>query len=364
MNTIAAFRRLLDHPGQWLPPLAIFSVVFAAGWLARRLLLRALRAWSSRTEGRPIEILADALRGPSLIWALILGAHLAVQASDLPQKQADLAGRALGILLILSLTLMGMRLARDLVRYHGGRIGGAAPVTTLAQNLAQAAVLILGILVLFGDNLGRITPILTALGVGGLAVALALQDTLSNLFAGFYVAVAGQIRLGDYIKLNTGEEGYVNDIGWRSTTIRGLGNNLVIVPNAKLAQAIVTNFCLPERRMWASVQVGVSYRSDPDHVERVLRDIAAQAAREIPGMLEEPAPSVAFDPGFGESALGFTLNYQVAEFASQFAVRHELRKRIFRRFQDEGIRMPFPTRTILLESPPSPEPPQSGQDKE
>jgi small-conductance mechanosensitive channel len=357
MNEIAAFRRLLDHPEQWIAPLAVFATVVAAGWLTRRLLLRALRAWSSRAESRPIGILTEALRGPSLIWALILGAHLAVEASDLSEKRADFAGRALGILLILSLTLLGMRLARELVRHYGGRFAGAAPVTTLTQNLAQAGVLILGVLVLFGDKLQRITPILTALGVGGLAVALALQDTLSNLFAGFYVAVAGQIRLGDYIKLNTGEEGYVTDIGWRSTTIRGLGNNLVIVPNAKLAQAIVTNFYLPERRMSASVQVGVSYQSDPDHVERVLLDIAARAAREVPGMLEEPAPSVAFDPGFGESTLGFTLNYQVAEFASQFAVRHELRKRIFRRFQEEGIRMPFPTRTILVDGPPLPEAP-------
>jgi small-conductance mechanosensitive channel len=357
MNAIAALRPLLNHPERWIAPLATFAIAFAAGWLARRLLLRALRAWSSRTESRAAGILAEAMRGPSLMWALILGAHLAMQASDLPEKQADLAARALGILLILSLTLMGMRLARDLVRYSGRHLAGAAPVTTLTQNLAQAGVLILGILVLFGDKLQRITPILTALGVGGLAVALALQDTLSNLFAGFYVSVAGQIRLGDYIKLNTGEEGYVTDIGWRSTTFRGLGNNLIIVPNAKLAQAIVTNFCLPEKRMSAGVQVGVSYASDPGHVERVLLEIAEQAAREVPGMLEEPAPSVAFDPGFGESALGFTLNYQVAEFASQFAVRHELRKRIFRRFREENIRMPFPTRTIFLEGGHSPAPP-------
>jgi len=356
MNAIAALRPLLDHPERWIAPLAIFAVVFAAGWLARRLVLRALRAWSAHAESRSAGILAKSLSGPSLMWAVILGAHLAVQASDLPEKQADFASRALGILLILSLTLLGMRLARDIVRSYGGHLAGAGPVTTLTQNLAQAGVLILGILVLFGDKLQRITPILTALGVGGLAVALALQDTLSNLFAGFYISVSGQIRLGDYIKLNTGEEGYVTDIGWRSTTIRGLGNNLVIVPNSKLAQAIVTNFCLPEKRMSAAVQVGVSYDSDPDHVERVLLEVAAQAARETPGMLAEPAPSVAFDPGFGESALGFTLNYQVAEFASQFAVRHALRKRIFRRFKEESIQMPFPTRTIIVESalPPLP----------
>jgi small-conductance mechanosensitive channel len=192
---------------------------------------------------------------------------------------------------------------------------------------------------------------LTALGVGGLAVALAMQDTLSNLFGGFYVAVAGQVRLGDYIKLNTGEEGYVTDIGWRSTTIRTRGNTMIIVPNAKLAQAIVTNYHLPEKPMVAMVEVSVSYDCDPDQVERVLLDIAARGAREIPGMLADPAPWVMFDPGFGDSALGLTLNYQVAEFASQFTVRHELRKRILRRFREEGIRIPFPARAVYMHGP-------------
>ena len=285
---------------------------------------------------------------------MILAMHLAMQSAHLPETVTTWGGNTLFALWILSLTVMCMRIAGSLVRYYGDRAHGALPVTTLTQNLAQIGVLILGILVMF-DHFGRsITPFLTALGVGGLAVALALQDTLSNLFSGFYVAVAGQIRMGDYIKLNTGEEGYVTDIGWRSTTIRALANYLIIVPNAKLAQAVVTNYHLPERRMSASVQVGVSYDCDADLVERVLLEIANQAAREIPGLLPEPAPSVALDPGFGDSALGFTLNYQVAEFSNQFAVRNELRKRILRRFKEDGIAIPFPTRTVHLDGPKPP----------
>jgi small-conductance mechanosensitive channel len=344
-----AIQRLLTiDPRELLLPLAIFVAVFALGTLFRRLFLRALGAWSERYPRRPARILTDSLRGPTLIWAVILAAHLALESSPLPDYVTFWTGRTLLVLWIFSITLMGMRIARDLVRFLGGQIPGALPVTTLTQNLAQLAVFILGILLILSAVGARITPILTALGVGGLAVALALQDTLSNLFAGFYVAVAGQMRLGDYIKLNTGEEGYVTDIGWRSTTLRGLANNLVIVPNSKLAQAIVTNFCFPEKRMAASLQVGVGYDSDPDLIERILLEIAAGAAGEVPGLLAEPAPSVVFDPGFGDSALGFTLNFQVAEFASQFGVRHELRKRILRRFREEGIRMPFPSRAVYL----------------
>ena len=242
------------------------------------------------------------------------------------------------MLWILSLTMMGVRLAGNMVRYYGDQVPGALPVTTLTQTLAQLAVVVLGIVLLLSALDFRITPILTALGVGGLAVALALQDTLSNLFSGFYVAVARQVRLGDYIKLNTGEEGYVTDIGWRSTTMRALANNLIMVPNAKLAQAIVTNFHLPEKRMGSSVQVSVSYESDIDRVEAMLLEVVQRGVNEIPGMVAEPAPNVQFDPGFGDSGLGFTVNYQIAEFARQFGVRNELRRRILRRFGRRGSR--------------------------
>src|SRR5581483_6555685 len=149
----------------------------------------------------------------------------------------------------ISLTIMGVRLAGNLVRYYGEQVPGALPVTTLSETLAELAVVVLGILLILSSLDFKITPILTALGVGGLAVALALQDTLSNLFSGFYVAVARQIRLGDYIRLNSGEAGYVTDIGWRSVTLRELSSNLIFIPNNKLAQANVTNYYLPEKAM-------------------------------------------------------------------------------------------------------------------
>jgi len=345
----ATLHWLAGHPREWIVPAAVFAATILAAGLARQLLLHALRAWSKRAGSRPGQMVADALRGPTLIGIAILGVHLAIEFSHLPKSVTRAVPTVMEALWIILLTMVCMRIARDLVRHYGGQIPGALPVTSLTQNLAQFAVLMLGLmplLRLFGVELA---PMLTALGVGGLAVALALQDTLSNLFAGFHVALAGQVRLRDYIKLNTGEEGYVADIGWRNTTIRSLGNNLIIVPNAKLSQAIVTNYHLPEKSMSSSLQVPVSYDSAPERIEQVLREVGTQGAREIPAMLSEPAPSVAFDPGFGESALVFTLNYQVAEFADQFGVRNELRKRVFRRFKEEGIVMPFTTRTVKLE---------------
>jgi len=345
-------RRLLaENPAELIWPIVIFLLTVAMGWVVRWLILKALRGWVRRSQSRSGAVLIDVLAGPMVIWAVILAAHIAIQSSDLPPAFASRGAEILYFLWMVSVTLMGMRLAGNLVRNFGDQVPGALPVTTLSQNLAQIGVLILGTVLVLDHYNYSIKTILTALGIGGLAVALALQDTLSNLFAGFYVAVARQIRLGDYVKLNTGEEGYVSDIGWRSTTIRSLNSNLIIVPNAKLAQAIVTNYNLPEKRMSASLQVGVSYRSDPDQVERLLLEIVQAGIADIPGLLADPAPAVAFDPGFGESSIGFTVSFTVVEFAAQFGVRNELKRRIFRRFRQDRIEIPFPTRTVHLENP-------------
>jgi small-conductance mechanosensitive channel len=218
----------------------------------------------------------------------------------------------------------------------------------LTQNIASLVVVGVGLLVLLNSLGVSITPLLTALGVGGLAVALALQDTLSNLFAGFYISLAGQVRPGDYVKLDSGQEGYVSDITWRSTALKALPNNLIVVPNAKLAQAILTNYHLPEKRMSLLVPISVSYDCDPEEVERILVEEALAGAKDIPGLLADPAPFVRFIPGFGDSSLDFTLICQVAEFVDQYLAQHELRKRIFKRFRAEGIEIPFPIRTIQV----------------
>jgi small-conductance mechanosensitive channel len=183
--------------------------------------------------------------------------------------------------------------------------------------------------------------------VGGLAVALALQDTLSNMFAGIHLLADRPIRVGDYVKI--GEiEGFVLDVGWRSTRVLLLQNNVVIIPNKKVAESTIVNYELPESRMAVLIRVSVGYASDIDHVERVLLEEAKGAVGAVPGLLADPAPSARLVPGFGESSLDFTLVCHVATFVDQFEAQHELRKRILMRLRAEGIEMPYPVRTVEL----------------
>ena len=335
-----------------LPELAMPSIVLVsvlvAGLFVRRLLFQFLTRWAERTKAKFDDLVVTVLRGPFMLWILMLALHLSVQSSQLPPRVTGFVAKALLVLWIISLTVVASKLAGALVKLYGGGLKSALPVTTLSQSLASLAAATVGILILLDTLNISVTPILTALGVGGVAVALALQDTLSNLFAGFYVSLAGQVRPGDYVKLGTGEEGYVTDITWRSTTLRALANNLIVVPNAKLAQAIVTNYYLPEKRMSLLIPISVSYDCDPEEIERILIDEAKAGATEIAGLLAEPGPSVRFIPGFGASSLDFTLICQVKEFVDQYIVQHEMRKRIFKRFRKEGIEIPFPIRTLMI----------------
>ena len=335
----------------WLAmPFLVLLITMIAGWFVRRVLFQALEGWARKSESELDDLVVHALRGPFMLWVMILGLHLAMQVSDLPFRVTSLAGKALLVLWIISLTLVASKVAGSLVRHYGRGVASILPVTTLTQSLASLAVATTGVLILLDTLHVSVTPILTALGVGGLAVALALQDTLSNLFAGFYVSLAGQVRVGDYVKLDTGDEGYVTDITWRSTTLRALSNNLIVVPNAKLAQVIITNYNLPEKRMSLLIPIGVSYESDPDLVERVLIEEAVAGTKDIPGLLSGPAPFVRFISGFGESSLDFTLICQVSEFVDQYLAQHELRKRILKRFRREEIEIPFPIRTVYFKN--------------
>ncbi|MCS6935964.1 MAG: mechanosensitive ion channel family protein [Candidatus Bipolaricaulota bacterium] len=329
----------------FLIPLGVTVGVWITGLIVRHYLFRYLHRIAAQTEWAFDDIVIKITRGPFVIWALMLGIYIALQISRLPDPVVNELGKLLLGLAILSVTLVIANILAELILRSATK--AQVPTPQLIPNITKAVVIGLGVLVLLGTLGIQITPILTAFGIGGLAVALALQDTLSNLFAGFYTTLAKQVRVGDFIRLDSGIEGQVVDISWRTTTVRDPFNNLIVIPNTKLSQSIITNYALPEPALTLRLPVGVSYDSDPEHVERVLLEIAKGAQGQVSGMEESVEPVVRFT-GFGESALEFVLIVRVKAFQDQFTVAHELRKRIFKRFREEGIEIPFPVRTVYL----------------
>jgi len=318
--------------------------------IVRSAAFRILRRWAEKTTTKIDDLIIRSIKAPSIFWAVALGVYLGIEVSGLPARHSLVIGRAINVLLILSVTIALARLSAKTLNQYVKKSNLPIPTTGLANGVMQGIIYCLGILIVLSQLGVSITPMITALGVGGLAVALALQDTLANLFAGIHVLTEKSIRIGDFIKLESGQEGFVDDITWRTTRVRMLPNNIVVIPNSKLAQSVVTNYYLPEKRMSLLISISVSYDCDPEQVERVLVEEAKEGAKNIPGLLNKPEPFVRFIPGFGESSLDFTLICQVKEFVDQYLAQHELRKRIFKRFKAEGIEIPFPQRTVHLRS--------------
>lgn len=336
------------NPEKMMIPAVIALISAGLLLIVRSIAFKILRKWADRTETKIDDIIIKSLRIPSIYWCIAIGLYIGVAVSEFPVRHVIYISKAIHIIVIFSITIAVANLAGKIFRNYIQKSNLPIPTTGLAYGILKGIILVIGFLTILSVLGISITPLITALGVGGLAVALAFQDTLANLFAGIHILVEKSIRVGDFIRLETGQEGYVEDITWRTTRIRMLPNNMVVIPNSKLSQSIVTNYYLPEKRMSLLISIGVSYSSDPEKVEKILVEETKKAVGEIPGLLGEPEPFVRFIPGFGDSSLDFTLICQVREFVDQYLAQHELRKRIFKRFKEEGIEIPFPHRTVYL----------------
>jgi small-conductance mechanosensitive channel len=300
-----------------------------------------LRRYGRRPEAkvRIDDLIIRSLGAASFFWCIAIGLHVGVSMSDMPDKYSLFFGKVIDVIVIFSITLAAANVSGNILKDYIRAAGMPTPPTGLIYGLLKGLTFLMGLLVMLHVLGVPILPLVTTLGIGGLAVALALQDTLANVFSGIQILMEKSIQIGDYIKVETGEQGYVEDVTWRSTKLRMAPDNVVVVPNSKLAKGVVTNYSRPDQKVSVPVLVRVDYTSDPDLIERLLTEEAKKAAGEVPGLLAESEPVVRFIPGFGEYALEFTLTCQVSSVGDQYLVQHELRKRILRRFKQEGIRM-------------------------
>jgi small-conductance mechanosensitive channel len=334
---------------QWIAPLGLILGGLLVGLFIDKFVLRRLKRAVALTKWNGDEIIFSALGGLPILWLTLLGIYLALQSLPLNPSWRNFVKNALLVVAILSVTIFVAKVAAGMVGLYARRIEGTLPATSLFANLTKLLVFLIGALVILQTLNISVTPILTALGVGGLAVALALQDTLSNLFSGLQIIASNQVRPGDYVKLDSGEEGYVIDITWRNTAIRALPNNMVIVPNSKLASTLVTNYHQPEKEMSVLVQVGVSYQSDLKKVERITIEVAREVMRDVEGGVREFEPFTRYHT-FGDSGINFSVIMRGREFTDQFLIKHEFIKRLHERYQQEGIEIPFPIRTIHIKN--------------
>ncbi len=300
------------------------------------------------------------VRGPAVLFVVVLGMYLSFQvltgitdpAFDLLVGWGDRADKAWRVVVIIQVAYLASHLLQELLGWYIRLIadrttpGVEAKLLPPIRRILPITIYAIATLITLDSLDVSISPLLAGFGLGGLAVALAVQPTLSNFFAGTYLVTEGEVKIGDYIEIDGGPAGFVVDVGWRSVKIRSRFNNLIIVPNSKMSDSIVTNYFSPTPAMNVIVTSGVAYESDLAHVERVVLEVAEAVVKDSPYAVTDNEPFFGFSE-FGDSNIDFWVFVQAYDRTGSFILKSELIKRIHARFVEEGIEINYPVRKLI-----------------
>ena len=334
---------------QVITPSAIIGGSLVVGWFFKNVVAGWLAGIAKKTKWRFDDVVVESVRSSIILWSLALGIYLVVQTQNLPKTVAEVSSRILGVLVVFSITVVVSNIGTEIIDYYKSVIVGLASATSLLKNVVRIVVYSVGVLIILDDLHISIAPLLTALGVGGIAIGLGLQETLSNFFSGLQILVARQIQTGNYVRLSTGDEGFVEDLNWRATVIRTLSGNHVIVPNKSIANLIVTNFEKPKPDMSIVFNLGVDYSSDLQKVEKITVEVARDVQKTVEGAQRDFDPFVRYNQ-FADFSISFSVILRGNTYVDQYLMKHEFIKRLKKRYDEEGIVIPFPIRTVQIDS--------------
>ncbi len=339
-----------SSPRQFAEALVVLLGFGLVGLVIDTVLFRIVKARSESRAWKAGYALARGLHGFPTAVALLAGVTLGLRRLDISERGAEFIGTAAEVVAIAILTAFGARVAARMIAAYTQRDDSRLPSSTIFVNLARVAIWVIGGVTLLAALGVSIGPLVAALGVGGIAIGLALQPTLENLFAGIQVLMSKQIEPGDFVRLETGEEGHVADMNWRNTTIEMLSNDLLIVPNSVIGKSRIVNYTSADEQHVIWVPLGVAYDSDLEHVERVCLEVARDVLGSLSCAVSDYEPLLRFDE-FADSAIHLRVSLRSASYADRWIMRSELIKRLHERLAAEGIRIPYPQRTVHLATP-------------
>ncbi|EFM22357.1 mechanosensitive ion channel family protein [Selenomonas sp. oral taxon 149] len=336
-----------------LVPTCIVLGALTVGIITDRLIRRYINHHLAVDESTWKYVFIRSMHGVPIFFSFIIGLYWAIDAVEISPTLTKMLSYLLFTSNVITITRVFARTVDGVVTMYFERSNKDLPKTTLLNNILIGVIYVMGVLVILQYYGISIAPILTAAGVGGMAVALALQETLANIFAGLHLILSKQIRIGDYIRLGTGEEGRVTDIAWRFTTIVPVGaSNTVVIPNKTIAGANITNFSLPTRSLNISVPVGVAYDSDLALVERVTIETAKEVLARVDNN-PNAEPLVRYTK-FNDSSIDFAVILPSSQFDQQGLIIHDFIKALTDRYRIEGIDIPYPIRTVIQEQEDAP----------
>ncbi|MFQ5996770.1 MAG: mechanosensitive ion channel family protein [Dehalococcoidales bacterium] len=338
--------------GAWAVGISLVSVLVA--WLVLFSMRRLQRRLAKRGKSALAPQLLQSIFGPVFLLIVSQGVLLGLSSLSYLAAWYDVLGKVSVALAIAILTYgIGQSVAVILGWYMRSRAVRVKAfidegLVRLVRRFVKLFIYAIGILVLLDYLEIAISPLIAGLGIGGLAIALALQPTLANFFAGTQIVSDRVVRVGDYVELDNGIRGYVTDVGWRSTRIRTSFNNLVIIPNSRLADSVITNYHGPSMELAVIVNAGVSYSSNLAHVESIALEVAREVIQDLDEAVKTFEPWFGYEE-FGESNINFWVWLQATDRIASFRVKSELIKRLHARFDQEGITINYPVRTTYLQ---------------
>jgi len=344
----------LGDPG-WLDPAvagALFLLTAVLAAVFHKLVFSLILRITARTPTDLDNRMVRATRLPMTAGIIVVGIYLSITLPlDLDAGSQSALDNAAGVVGLLLGIMAAASAVSQVFGWYIDSLDGSPSsrmslrMLPLLRRITTAVIYAIGGLLILDLLTININPLVASLGIGGLAVALAIQPTLANLFAGTYVMTEGIIKPGDYIQLEGGTEGYVVEVSWRSTRLRTWGNNLVVVPNAKFAETIITNYNEPLPAVNVFLTCGVSYDSDLEQVERVSREVMVHTLENAPDAVKEYGAWFAFDK-FDDSNVNFWLFIQAKDRLGSYVLQSDLIKGLHRRFKEEGIVINYPMRTL------------------
>ena len=327
----------------------IFAIVFAISMgiakLSGFILDRYIKRITQKTKTDIDDKLLAALKKPLIGLIIFVGLYFSLWQVDYVQQNINIMNNIFFILAVIWFVFALNRITKVALEKWLLVSPKFKNMPQLLVRTVKAFVYFVAFIIILNHFHVEITPLVATLGIGGIAVGFALQDTLSNFFAGLHIVSDKPINIGDFIELEGNISGYVEDIGWRSTRIKTLPNTLVIVPNSKIASTTITNYSLPVPEMSVVIQCGVAYTSDLDKVEKVTIETAKKIQKTIAGAVKEFEPFIRYHT-FGDSNINFSIILRVETFVDKYLVTHEFIKALKKAYDKGGIEISWPVRKV------------------
>ena len=328
----------------WIEPLATIALGLVLGSIFKKFLVSRLKSLSLKNDWESDDVIINAIDSVIVFWFFLAFSTIAIGNANLPGPE-DLYQKIISAFLIISISFTSSKIMLGLLDVWS-KTNKSLPSTGIFKGLTNFAIFSLGILFILQSFGISITPLITALGVGGLAVSLALKDTLSDLFGGINILLSKTMQEGDYVQLDNGYQGYVENVGWRYTTIRERANNIISIPNSVLSGSISKNFSSMDSAFRVPIQIGVSYDSDLDHVEKVALEVANDLYENLDCISKSYKPAIRFRE-FADSSINFFIYFQGKNFGDHNTILNSYIKKLHKRFRQEKIDIPYPIRTLI-----------------